>query len=485
MPTRLPAVAGQFYPARAEDCTALIERCFAERIRREVPPPKAVIVPHAGWVYSGPIAATAYASLLPLRGHVTRVVLLGPSHRFALRGWALPEADTWRTPLGDLPIDTAGVDVLANRPGVVRSDAVHAQEHSLEVHLPFLQHVLGSFRLLPVAVGDLPASTCADLLGAVWGGSETLIVVSSDLSHYHTAAEARRRDAGTTAQVEALDPAIDGEQACGCRPLAGLLVAARARGLQARAIDVRNSSETAGDALRVVGYGSYLLWPAGTSGIPALGSSGQTSTPAVDGPRFMPSQRRKLTGLALAAIRQGLTSRGLATAGARHGVPDDAGSSDAWLREPAATFVTVEVDGELHGCIGNLSPQMPLSESVAHNAHAAAFHDPRSHALTAAEFARATFKVSVLSPLRPLAVVDRADLERMLRPGIDGVVIRSGRCSGTFLPIVWEVLPEPRAFVTALWRKAGLPAGSWPADLEVLVYGSEAWDDEGEIERAP
>jgi AmmeMemoRadiSam system protein B len=222
--------------------------------------PKALIAPHAGYVYSGPIAASAF-SLLTRRGHaVDRVVLLGPTHRVAVRGLALPDCDAFATPLGDVPIDRTAADALRDLPQVVTSGPAHRQEHSLEVELPFLRIALGGFSLVPLAVGDASAEAVAQVLDRLWGGPETLIVVSSDLSHYLPYDEARRADSGTARRIVRLDSLIDHRQACGATPINGLLAAARRRGMEVRLLDLRNSGDTAGDRRRVVGYGAFAFF---------------------------------------------------------------------------------------------------------------------------------------------------------------------------------------------------------------------------------
>ncbi|ROR32894.1 AmmeMemoRadiSam system protein B [Inmirania thermothiophila] len=256
---RPPAVAGLFYPEQREELARTVDALLAGA-QAAGPPPKAIVAPHAGYVYSGPVAATAYAALRPLAGRIERVVLLGPSHRVPFDGLAAPSTDYFRTPLGDVPVDREAIESIRDLPQVCILDEAHALEHSLEVHLPFLQRVLGGFRLVPLVVGDAAPEEVAEVIERLWGGDETLIVVSSDLSHYHDYHTARRMDAATSMAVEALAPERIGyEQACGRHPLQGLLVAARRRGLQARTLDLRNSGDTAGPRDRVVGYGAYAF----------------------------------------------------------------------------------------------------------------------------------------------------------------------------------------------------------------------------------
>ncbi len=257
---RRPAVAGTFYPGSAEELEAVVTACLAGADTPDGPAPKALIAPHAGYLYSGPVAASAYARLAALRSRVTRVVLLGPAHRVPCRALAAPGCDAFATPLGPVALDREALEKALSLPQVETFDAAHAQEHSLEVHLPFLQTVLDDFRLAPFVVGDAAPREVDEVLELLWGGPETLLVVSSDLSHYHDYATARRMDAETSRAIEALDPdAIGSEQACGRIPVQGLLLAARRHGLHARAVDVRSSGDTAGPREQVVGYGSYVL----------------------------------------------------------------------------------------------------------------------------------------------------------------------------------------------------------------------------------
>lgn len=256
---RPPAVAGMFYPADARELQTLL-RELLEKAPADGVPPKALIAPHAGYIYSGPIAASAYARLAPLRDQISRVVLLGPAHRVAFRGLAASSAAAFRTPLGDIPLDAAALSDLYALPQVRELDEAHALEHSLEVQLPFLQTVLKSFSLVPLVVGDATYAEVAEVLERVWGGPETLIVISSDLSHYHDYATARRMDTATSRAIEALQPEhIDYEDACGRTPVGGLLTVARAHGLHVDIVDLRNSGDTAGPRDQVVGYGAYVV----------------------------------------------------------------------------------------------------------------------------------------------------------------------------------------------------------------------------------
>ncbi len=259
--TREPAMAGRFYPREPDGLRAVVERFLDE-----ADPPadlgriEAIIAPHAGYVYSGPIAATVYAALRPFAHEIERVVLLGPAHRVFLEGLALPQATRWATPLGTIEIDAELSERLERMPQVFRSDHAHAAEHSLEVQLPFLQAVLGDFTLVPLVVGDVAPSLVAEVLDVAWGGPETLVVMSSDLSHYLSHAEANRIDEITAQMImTGSERKLVPEQACGARGINGLLRAVAERGLEPHLLDLRNSGDTAGDRDRVVGYGAFAF----------------------------------------------------------------------------------------------------------------------------------------------------------------------------------------------------------------------------------
>jgi len=253
-----PAVAGAFYPGNESALRTAVD-ALLETANPAPPPPKALIVPHAGYIYSGSTAADGYATLAPAADRLRHLIILGPSHYVGIPAIALPDADALRTPLGDVPLWSSGVEAALNQLDVVIHAPTFAQEHSLEVQLPFIQRLFPDADVLPLACGRIPPDTVAAVLDALWGGEETAVIVSSDLSHYLPYAQARAADAQTIADI--LGPArlLDHDQACGATPVNGLLLAARARHLTARLISARNSGDTAGDKRRVVGYASLAF----------------------------------------------------------------------------------------------------------------------------------------------------------------------------------------------------------------------------------
>jgi hypothetical protein len=262
MTVRPPAVAGTFYPAAAPELAQVVGTLLASAApsARGKPAPKAIIAPHAGYIYSGAIAASVYARLAASRDTITRVVLLGPVHRVPVRGLALPDAAVLATPLGNVAVDTDAVAALSGLPQITMSAAAHALEHSLEVQLPFLQNVLKKFSVVPLAVGDASADEVAEVLDLLWGGAETLIVVSSDLSHFLNYGDAQAVDRVTAQAILDLRTDISHAQACGGTPVNGLTLAARRRSLSSELLDLRNSGDTAGDRNRVVGYGAFAFY---------------------------------------------------------------------------------------------------------------------------------------------------------------------------------------------------------------------------------
>ena len=271
--SRPPAVAGMFYPDQEADLRREVEGLLAEAeegegglqgeagmVDPESGPPKAIIAPHAGYIYSGPVAASAYHRLLPHSASIERVILLGPAHRYPVRGLAASTANIFLTPLGPVPVDMDGLQLVLEFTQVHLLDEAHEGEHSLEVHLPFLQVVLGDFTLVPLVVGEASSEEVAEVLRVLWGGSETLVVVSSDLSHFLSYGQAKELDAVTAQAIQNLRPEeIRFDQACGRMPVGGLLLRAQEEGLSVECVDLRNSGDTSGLRDRVVGYGSWVF----------------------------------------------------------------------------------------------------------------------------------------------------------------------------------------------------------------------------------
>jgi MEMO1 family protein len=441
-------VAGHFYPGDATQLRREVDQAVREANATAIRP-KAMIVPHAGYGYSAPIAASGYRAIMMRRAEIRRVVLLGPAHRMPVDGIAVPAYDTFATPLGFVPVDRAAIARIVDLPAVRQRNEPFAGEHSLEVHLPFLQHVLEDFAIVPMLVGCSDPKQVAAVIDALWGGPETLILVSSDLSHFHDDTTACELDSRTTAAIEMLKPEmLEQPHACGRHAIRGLLVSARSRFMRATALDVRNSSQTIGKPDRVVGYGTYLFEDADQARLPA-------------------PQRDFLLRLARGVIALGVRNKQAPIVKVENTPPP--------LRANRAAFVTVTLDDKLRGCIGSVQPQRALLDDVVANAYKAAFEDKRFAPLAESELPDIGVSISILSTQAPIAASNEAELIARLRPHVDGLVIRDeGLNRGAlFLPHVWSGLPDPARFLARLREKAGLPAGHWSPEFRVNRFVTE------------
>ena len=437
-----------FYPGDPRALAAEIDDLIGgvEQLSPRLGFPKVLVVPHAGYIYSGAVAARAYDDIAPARGIVKRVVLLGPVHRVAVRGLTLPAAAFFDTPLGRIAIDQKAVAALAGLSQVLESAPAHAMEHSLEVQLPFLQKALGEFTLVPLAVGMASVEEVAAVLERLWGGPETLVVISTDLSHYLAYEEAQAIDRATIGRIVALATDLNHEEACGATPLNGLLFVAKKKDLSVKLLAACNSGDTAGDKGRVVGYSSFALHEAGAE--VALEEAGET-----------------LISIARAEIEKALFQT--------EKPQDDL----SWLRQAGATFVTLTRNGALRGCIGSLEAARPLGIDAAQNALGAAFRDPRFPALTAGEWPQCSVELSLLTAPRPIRFADEADLLEQICAGEDGLILESERRRATFLPQVWESVPDKRLFLAELVKKAGLPADTRLGRCKVYRYRVAKWKE--------
>ena len=447
---RQPEVAGAFYPADPGACADLVMRSLEDA--RPAPPgePKVIVAPHAGHVYSGPIAGTAYAPLVERSNRIRRVVMVGPAHRVGFSGVATTSADAWASPLGTVPVDWPAMQPVLTRPGFRIADAAFAREHCLEVQIPFLQRALDDFSIVPILVGDASQDDVAEVLETLWGGLETLILISTDLSHFHDYGTAQRLDSETATLIELLQPEkIDGERACGCRGLGGALLRAQELDLRVTALDVRNSGDTSGTKDRVVGYGAFAMEYAESA-------------------RLSDNDRARLLDAARASLAFGVEN------GQPMPASLDAGLSPA-LRAMRASFITLRVAGQLRGCCGTITAQEPLLLNVVANAYKSGFEDPRFSPVTAEELAQADLSISILSNPRLVRFTDEADLLRQVRPDRDGLILQDGDRRGLFLPSVWERYPSAAQFVEQLKRKADPATHHWSGSLRASRFTAESF----------
>lgn len=476
---RKAAVAGMFYPNDARSLSAEVQGYLSAAGTPSGPAPKAIIAPHAGYKYSGAVAARVYARLKPVADKITRVVLLGPCHRVAVQGLALSGADYFETPLGRIEIDKDAEDTIKGFDQVSVFAPTHQAEHALEVHLPFLQELLGDFKLVPLVVGETPPNKVAEVLKALWGGPETLIVISSDLSHFLDYDAAQQIDQRTCTAITSLDAGkIERNGACGRFPVGGLLYLAKARGMTVETIELKNSGDTAGTKDRVVGYGAWAFFEPKTPkrNVPLnikITRKEPATAPAETAADFEQQTKQllaehgpRLLELADTSIRYGL----------KHKKPMvvDLAAEPAPLQANGASFVTLKTAAkQLRGCIGSPAAHQPLARDVATNAFKAAFNDPRFKAVDLDEYENLHLSISVLSPQAPMQIKDEADLLNQLRPGIDGLVIADGGRRALFLPSVWEQLPDPALFLAQLKRKAGMGQDHWSQDFRANRFIAE------------
>jgi AmmeMemoRadiSam system protein B/AmmeMemoRadiSam system protein A len=438
---RPPAVAGFFYPADTATLSRDVDRYMSARTVPTVAAPKAIIVPHAGYVYSAAVAGPAFAQVQRAAGRINRVVLLGPGHRVAIPGVAAPTADAFQTPLGTVPLERSSIDAIASLPHVELRDDAHREEHCLEVQLPFLQRALGNFTLVPLVVGGASPEQLADILDRLWGGPETLIVISSDLSHYHDYASAQNLDTKAAEAIESLKPDdLSAEQACGRLPIAGMLMSAQRHKLSVDRLDLCNSGDTGGPRDRVVGYGAWAFRE--TNAVVAPEPLDRRADPQA---QILPHAKRLLRSASSTlryAVRYGKAPQ------------VDLAKVPTPLRPTAATFVTL--GSKLRGCIGTVEPKRSLVVDVVENTFSAGFKDPRFSPLTYDELTDLSISISLISPVEKIEFTDEEDLVRQLRRETDGLLIQSERARGLFLPQVWIDLQDPREFLDHLKKKAGI-----------------------------
>jgi len=445
-------VAGMFYPAEPDRLRALIEKMRAGARPDGGVTPKVVVAPHAGIVYSGAVAATAFGSWARRPEPPRRIVIVGPAHRYAFRGLAIHPAMAWSTPLGEARVAAAGHRALAETRLVAVDARPFAGEHSLEMHLVMLQAMLpGPLEVLPILVGDAEPRRVAQALRLVWGGPETVIAVSSDLSHFLDKASAEAIDTETGRLIEVLNgAALEGRRACGFLPIMGALEIAVERDLRASGLHLATSADAGAGTSRVVGYGAFALEYAASA-------------------RLSDADRGLLLGASMA---------GLAAAAKSGGHPPKIALEERLspaLASTRASFVTLTQDGKLRGCIGSYSPTRPLIEDATANAVLAGFSDPRFDGLAETELSRLRIEVSILSCPRPIPAASETELIAALEPDRDGLVLAAHDRKALFLPGVWRHLPEPKAFVRHLLAKAGLHPRPWPDGLEAKRFRVESF----------
>jgi MEMO1 family protein len=445
-------VAGMFYPAEPGSLRRLIAEARARSRPDGGVAPKVVVAPHAGIVYSGAVAATAFGPWARRAEPPRRIVIVGPAHRVAFRGLAVHPAARWRTPLGEAQVAAVTHSDLAKVRGVFGDPGPFAGEHSLEMHLVMLQAMLPApFEIVPILVGDADPHDVAEALRVVWGGPETAIAVSSDLSHFLDRKSAETIDADTGRRIETLDaPSLEGRRACGFLPIKGALAIAAERDMRASGLHLATSADVGADASRVVGYGAFAF---------------EYSASA----RIEDADRELLLSACMAGLGEATRNGGKPPALNLNGKSP---ALSSWR----ATFVTLTENERLRGCIGSPAPRRPLIEDAVANAARAGFADPRFPRLKESELAGLRLDVSIVSHPRPIPAGSEAELVGALEPDRDGLILGAGEQRALFLPSVWRQLSDGRAFVRHLIAKAGLETtADWPAGLEAMRFRVESF----------
>ncbi len=458
---RTAVFAGRFYPADPAVLNQTIAKLIADAEKTKINVPdsaalRALIIPHAGYIYSGFTAAHC-ASLLKGRTY-SRVIVMGPDHRVGIPRAAISNVKAYETPLGRIALHADSSKLRKRSLLFGYSPSSDRSEHSLEVVLPFLQYGLGDFELVPLVIGGGdPVAIAAELATVV--DADTLLVASSDLSHYLPYEQAVAWDRATLKLITGIAPEklmARSNSACGRAPAAVILHLARRHGWRAVLLNYTNSGDTAGDKERVVGYAAVAFY-----GNLTARREGQMEGCL--------NQDNK--NVLLDHARRTIMDRLGQTYGRETAAQLEQKLGASCFETKSGTFVTLTLDGQLRGCIGNMSATVSLREGVRQNALNAAFQDPRFGPLTEAELEQVRIEISILTEPEPLTHTGGKDLISKLHPHIDGVIIRKGAYRATFLPQVWEQLPQPDEFLKRLCLKAGLPANTWQsAGLDVQTY---------------
>jgi len=464
---RKPAYAGTFYPADKSEIWQTIEILTSKAKETRFTAPsgkslKALILPHAGYIYSGLTAS--HASLVLSENQFSKIILLGPDHRIGFAGCAISDSDIYETPLGPVRLHKDAAKLR------IRNELFHPipvsdkNEHSLEVVLPFLQTYLKQFEIIPIVVGSGNYNRIAEAIDPLLD-DRTLLVASSDLSHYLSYDAATDRDKETINMILNLEKEKlikRDNSACGKTPVLTIMSLAGKYGWKPLLIHYSNSGDTAGERSRVVGYASIAFY-----GEPSMENENISN-------RLNEKQGQILLKLARKTISEelGIKSK-------QEQISPASDIEEKSLQRRCGTFVTLKIRNQLRGCIGNLDASGPIIEGVKRNAINAAFNDFRFSPLTAKEFDKVEIEISILSEPKPLEYKDSNDLIKKLRPNVDGVIIRKGHASATFLPQVWEQLKRPEDFLSHLCAKAGLPSDSWKnSKLEILTYNVQYFEEE-------
>ena len=455
-PVRESAVAGLFYPADTyqldKDLDGYLEHTPSTLSNR----PKMMIVPHAGYRYSAQVAAFAYKRLQPFSQQIKTVFLLGPSHFVPFEGVALPASKQFKTPLGNVSLNTEIINDLAQNPLFSFNAQAHQKEHSLEVQLPFLQKTLSQFSIVPLLYGQVNPEDIAKALLPYLQNDSTLLVISADLSHYLDYETAQAVDKVTAEQIDNGEP-VSHHQSCGATAVNTAMLLAKEFGLVPQLLDMVNSGDTSDDKMRVVGYGAWVYEEPEIEeevfGIELEQKHLQN---------FARHNKKELLHIVQASLERAVKEH-------KHYQPKRRNFSDV-LFDKGASFVTLEKNGRLRGCIGSLFATKGIALDLANNAYAAALHDSRFKPVKSKELKNISFTISLLTSFEEIKFSSYADFLTQIKPHVDGLLIQDGEREGVFLPSVWDDFPDKQDFVTQLKIKAGLSPTYWSDKVKVFRF---------------
>lgn len=457
---RVPAVAGLFYSANAGDLDLQVGQYLTNTTVAHNKQPKILVVPHAGYMYSAQTAAKAYALLSPYKDTIHNVVLVGPSHHVALKGFALSNDDYFTTPLGKIAVNKVMNAELEVKQGFMYNNAAHLKEHSIEVQLPFLQKVLKNFSIIPIVYGEANPQELAVALEPFLKQPNTLIIFSADLSHYYTYDQAKLIDNQTKALVENKLPMVEDHMSCGATGINAAVILSQQSHLLPKLLDIVNSGDVSGDKSGVVGYGA---WSFDAPEILVKKTPQNALNQEVENLRsFASHYGKELMNIAKISLEEAVLKN-------KHFKPSRDDYPDVLFNKGAA-FVTLEENNELRGCIGSLLPSQSIADDIALNSYAAAMEDNRFSPVKPEEIKDIKISISLLSGFEPIAYSSEEDLLKKIVKGVDGIIIRDGDRQGVFLPSVWKQLPEPQEFLNNLKLKAGMSPSYWSNKIKVYRF---------------
>lgn len=457
-PIREAAVAGIFYPADIYQLNNDINGYLEHIVSDSAGKPKILIVPHAGYKYSAKVAASAFARIKPFKNKIKKVFLLGPSHRVYVDGVALPKEKSFKTPLGIVKVDTEIINELEQTNVFKFKSSAHKKEHSLEVSLPFLQNVLTNFKIIPMLYGEANPQDIAQILQPYLERNDSILIISADLSHYLDYSSAKKIDEQTAKDIEN-GKSINHHQSCGATAVNTAMILAQKFGFVPHLLNMANSGDTIGDKDRVVGYGAWAFEKDNEEDLTELKP---IEIEEKNLQNFARHNKEAILQIVEKSLLKAVKNNEIYT-------PERNEYNDV-LFNKGASFITLEKNNRLRGCIGSLFPTTAIAKDLAKNTFSAAINDSRFNPIKENELKDITFKVSLLTGFEEIKFTSYDNLIEQIKPKTDGLLIKDGERQGLFLPSVWKDIPNKKEFLTELKIKAGLSPNYWSDNIEVFRF---------------